>query len=68
MRWEALLVGALIAGGAAHAYDEDALAFVSARYRDRAELQVIASRFQHVIVDERRKTASMRRYMARKKA
>jgi carboxypeptidase T len=59
MRWQALLAAAVIASAAAHAHDQDALTFVSATYRDRAELQVIASRFQHVIIDEKKKTVSM---------
>lgn len=63
MRWQTLLASALAAAcgwslvaGAAHAGDDDPLVFITAKYRDRAELQAIASRFQHVIVDEKRRT------------
>lgn len=37
--------------------DGDALVFIQAHYENRAQLQTIASRFQHVIVDEQTKTA-----------
>ncbi len=36
---------------------EDTLSFVTIAYRDRAQLQQIAARFQHLIVDRTRKTA-----------
>ena len=36
---------------------EDQLSFVTIAYRDRAQLQQIAARFQHLIVDRARKTA-----------
>ncbi len=42
--------------GTARAANDDSLVFITAKYRDRAELQAIASRFQHVIVDEKRRT------------
>jgi carboxypeptidase T len=56
MRWQVALAGLAMATGAAYAADDDALVFITAKYRDRAELQAIASRFQHVIVDEKRRT------------
>jgi hypothetical protein len=37
--------------------DPDRLVFVTMHWRDRAELQRIASKFQHLIVDERQRTA-----------
>lgn len=48
-----------IAGAAAVAPpdDGDALVFITAHWRDRAQLQQIGSRFQHLIIDERAHTA-----------
>lgn len=45
----------LLAGGAAAAADELPV-FVTAKYGDKAQLQKIASRFQHLIVDREAKT------------
>lgn len=59
MRHAALALAVLlgVAGtGAAHAADDAGLVFASAKYRDRAQLQTIASRFQHVIVDPATRT------------
>lgn len=54
----ALLLAA--ATGSAHAaVDEDSLVIAHARYRDRTELQAIASRFQHIIVDQKTKTVTV---------
>lgn len=55
MGWVGLAASAAIAAGAVSAAD-DSLVFISAKYRNRAELQTIASHFQHVIVDEKRHT------------
>ena len=41
---------------AAPAAEQDASVFVTAHYRDRAQLQRIASRFQHLIVDRQART------------
>lgn len=62
MRWRVVLAGVVMAGmmaatGAAAAAEDDSLVFITAKYRDRAELQAIASQFQHVIIDEKRRTA-----------
>ena len=38
------------------AAEDDALVFIEARYENRAQLQAIASRFQHLIVDEHTRT------------
>lgn len=57
MRWQAALLGLVVASGATRAAD-DALVFVTAKYRDRTELQAFASHFQHVIVDEKHRTVS----------
>lgn len=51
-----LLCLAIVAASDARAAD-DRLWFVSARYADRAQLQRIASRFQHVVVDDATHTA-----------
>ncbi|HVI26474.1 MAG TPA: M14 family zinc carboxypeptidase [Xanthomonadaceae bacterium] len=57
----ALLLSLLPLAGAAASgpvQDEDAaLAVVTVHYRDRAELQQAAARFQHMLVDERARTA-----------
>ena len=56
----ALLLALLpIAGAAAltRPDDGDALVVVTAHWRDRAQLQQIAARFQHVLVDEKAHTA-----------
>ncbi|MFZ5638293.1 MAG: M14 family zinc carboxypeptidase [Pseudomonadota bacterium] len=45
-------------GARASNVEDDRLSFVVVRYRDRAQLQSLASRFQHLIVD--RKTRSVR--------
>lgn len=37
--------------------DADRLVFITARFENRAQLQAIASQFQHLVVDERSKTA-----------
>ncbi|KQY51262.1 M14 family zinc carboxypeptidase [Lysobacter sp. Root494] len=62
MRWHAGLAGLAasmaIAAGAVYAAD-DSLVFITAKYRNRAELQTIASHFQHVIVDEKRHTVQV---------
>lgn len=38
------------------AAEDDPLVFIEARYENRGQLQAIASRFQHLIVDERTRT------------
>lgn len=55
----ALLLSLLpIAGAAALSpADGDTLMFITAHWRDRAQLQQIASRFQHLIVDDKAHTA-----------
>jgi len=54
----ALLLSLLpIAGAAAPPGDGDALVVVTAHWRDRAQLQQIGARFQHMIVDDRAHTA-----------
>ena len=60
MRWHVGLAGlaAAIAAGPVYAAD-DSLVFIIAKYRDRAELQTIASHFQHVILDEKRHTVQV---------
>lgn len=62
MRWHAGLAGlatamAMTAGSAYGA--DDSLVFITAKYRNHAELQTIASHFQHVIVDEKRNTVQV---------
>ena len=61
MRHIALGLLSMLAPGAsagqAGSDDSDGLVFVTARFDDRAQLQAIASRFQHLIVDERAGTA-----------
>lgn len=50
--WAAALACAATVAGAHPSVDkDDALSFVEVHYRDAAELQAIASQFQHVIVD-----------------
>jgi hypothetical protein len=39
--------------------DPDRLVFVTAHWRDRAQLQRIASKFQHLMIDEKAHTARM---------
>lgn len=53
-----LLLAAFAGSGHAASRDDD-LVIIHARYRDRAELQTIASYFQHLIVDERTKTITV---------
>jgi hypothetical protein len=54
----ALLLSLLpLAGAAAPPDDGDALVVVTAHWRDRAQLQQIGARFQHMIVDDRAHTA-----------
>lgn len=52
-----LSMGAINA--AAQTVDDDRLVFVTAHYADRAQLQRIASRFQHLIVDTHARTVRM---------
>ncbi|HEV8695254.1 MAG TPA: M14 family zinc carboxypeptidase, partial [Lysobacter sp.] len=62
MRFQRMVLATLLVTAActAHAaHDEDALVFIRANYQDRAQLQTIASRFQHLIVDERSKTVQV---------
>jgi Zinc carboxypeptidase/Proprotein convertase P-domain len=62
MRLRRILLATLLAAAACAAQaagDDDALVFIKATYQDRAQLQVIASRFQHLIVDEHAKTAQV---------
>lgn len=57
-----LVSGSLLAAIAMAAPAGDAgeeMYFVTARFEDRAQLQAIAARFQHLIVDERSRTARM---------
>ncbi len=53
----ALAILLAVGGSAQAARDGDVLVYVTISYRDLAQLQSIASRFQHLIVDERAKTA-----------
>ncbi|HJW44908.1 MAG TPA: M14 family zinc carboxypeptidase [Lysobacter sp.] len=52
----ALAILLAVSGTAQAARDGDVLVYVTISYRDLAQLQSIASRFQHLIVDERAKT------------
>jgi hypothetical protein len=52
----ALLLCAAVCVADAAEDDGDALVFIQAHYENRAQLQAIASRFQHLIVDERTRT------------
>jgi murein tripeptide amidase MpaA len=51
------LAGAAARGPAPATEGDTALAVVTVHYRDRAQLQAIASRFQHLVVDEHARTA-----------
>lgn len=58
----AMLSGAMAAPAnppvaASSAVDDDTLVFITARYANRAQLQRIASHFQHLSIDDRAKTA-----------
>jgi carboxypeptidase T len=50
----ALLLAAVV--GSVGAATDESLVVIHAQYRDRAQLQTIASQFQHLAVDERTKT------------
>jgi hypothetical protein len=50
-------MGALAASAATPG--DDALVFVTMKYANRAQLQSIAARFQHLAIDERHRTASV---------
>lgn len=58
-RWMLALALASAVGAAPAAGDDEELVFITATWRDRAQLQTIASRFQHLIVDEGAKTAQV---------
>ncbi len=58
MALAALLLWSAAASGADVIGKDDELLFVSVRYQDRAQLQYLAGRFQHVSVDERARTAA----------
>lgn len=54
-----ILAGALLWGGQAASEAPPESFFVTAHYRDRAELQALASQFQHLIVDRRTRTVRL---------
>ena len=54
-----MLAGALLWSGQAAAEAPPESFFVTAHYRDRAELQALASQFQHLIVDRRTRTVRL---------
>jgi len=51
-----LLLAGMIAAAGASAATDDPLFFVTVHYASRAQLQAVASRFQHVVVDEKAHT------------